>query len=137
MKNKKKIPRRFILYIVIVAVFGMLASNPLRWSTESISNHVQRRIPLGTDINEVVRKLEKHWKWKIREINDYGVQMIRGKPYHGFTKDRDTLFGEKSIEIYLGGYQDLPFRKNVCAFLIFDENDKLIEVAVYKVSDSL
>ena len=117
---------------------GIPALNPLRWSNEFVSNHVQKTIPLGTDINETVRKLEKHWKWEIKNVRDYGVLLGRGSPSRGSPEihknSKDKFIGEKSIEVSLGWYQDILFGRYVNAFFIFDENDKLIDVVVWKES---
>jgi len=44
--------------------------------------------------------------------------------------------GKRVVKAYLGGYQGVPWRKDVNFYWAFDEHDKLIEVFVEKQADA-
>jgi hypothetical protein len=59
----------------------------------------------------------------------------------GFETKRIAQFparvvGKRVVKAYLGGYQGLPWRKDVSFYWAFDEHDKLIEVFVEKQADA-
>lgn len=57
-------------------------------------------------------------------------------PFRSAPRKDDPIVGVKSIDVYLGEYRTI-FDTGVSVFYSFDEDSKLIEIAVLKETDSL
>lgn len=124
----------FVVFIIVLILLIFASLNPLRYSLKYIKDYVIESIPLGTDIESAVRIMENN-KWEIVYINDK----------HGYSVDADgrpgiysnsVCIGKKSIRAYLGSYRNI-FETDVTAYFGFDENSKLIDIAIRKDTDAL
>jgi hypothetical protein len=92
-------------------------------------------MPLGTSMAEVICIVNKHRKWSIGSMFDHRVFIIgpSGPSMGGEPDAYRTLIGEKSMRIHLGQYYAYFFiQTDVVAFLAFDGDSKLIEIAIRK-----
>ena len=114
----------YSLLVIIVVVFFVFLSNPLRKSNEEIRANILALTPIGTSMEDVLKVIENNKKWKILWIkNDYR--------YETTDLSGDFIIGEKSIRASIGKYINL-FKVDVQIYWGFDENSKLIDVGVRK-----
>ena len=151
-KSNKVLIKRILISIVIVIIlpflmFGiLLLSVPISRSDESVCKYVLKQIPIGTSWNDSVRIIESN-EWKIKENNmecgliiyssGYACYATEEAIYFSQNKAQSTsqVVGEKVMFIELGEYYG-PFHTAVFAYLAFDEDDKLIEIAIRRDIDS-
>jgi len=131
-KNKMIYALISILGIALIIIIMML-SNPLRRSVERIRDDMLKLTPIGTNMEDVIAIIESNEKWKINYISESGgYLLIHGLPYqHFINSTTGTMIGEKSIKASLGHYNIL-FHVYVTVYFGFDENSKLIDIAVSK-----
>ena len=113
-----------------------MCSNPLRRSEEQIRADMLKLTPIGMNMDDVIKIIGENPKWEIRHIRDWiGYGMAGGRPTD-FTSIEENIVGVKSIRVYLGQYRRF-FAVGVSVFYGFDENSKLIDIAVLKETDGL
>lgn len=123
-----------IIALIVCSIF-VIISNPLRKSNEEIKEAVLSIIPLGTNIDDAIELIEGE-NWTVRSIVDNGVGFDDdNKPSEPGMNDVRVL-GEKSIRVHMGDYRS-PFVTSVVAFFYFDDEARLIGVAIRKDVDSL
>lgn len=125
--------KKFVWIIIILVVIILL--NPLWRPVDSIRAHVLRIIPLGTSITKAEKRINARTSWDIEWIDQdsgYGI-WSDGRPAEG----GEIHVGAKSMRVHLGEYKFFITSCDVIAFLGFDENGELIDVAVRKDYDSL
>ena len=136
--------KKIIIYSVIallVIVFGVIVinylSNPLRKSEEQIRKNILEITPIGMSMEDVIRVIGTKEKWVIRYTFDFGYVMKMGFPSEPDSSDfaEGKVIGEKSIRGTIGEYQNF-FKVYVETYWAFDENSKLIDIAVKKDSNS-
>ncbi|MCL2047723.1 MAG: hypothetical protein FWG87_03245 [Defluviitaleaceae bacterium] len=110
-----------ILGIIAIIVVAM-ALNPLRWSEQMIRTRMLKLTPIGTSIEEVVDVVENNKKWKAYPVLNHGYN--------------DRVIGVKEMQVHIGGYRTI-FHTDIIIFYGFDEDSKLIDIAVFKEVDSL
>jgi hypothetical protein len=134
--------RKIVMYVliavsaVIIIAVAILLSNPLRRSEESIRSNMLKLTPIGTSMEDVINVIENNKNWKIRYTFDNGYSMLGGRPSGPYYGDDGTIVGVKSIDAHIGEYRTI-FATDVLIFYAFDENLKLINIAVRKDTDSL
>jgi hypothetical protein len=116
--------------VAVVAIFTYFTLNPLRRSQESIESRLYRITPAGTSFQTATSKLS----------SVFGKISISDKC--GFLRQdwpaATEVVGTKSIDVYLGEYYHFPVgQTDVTAYWGFDNNGKLIEIWVWKDTDSL
>ena len=117
-----------MLAIVLAVLISVVYSNPLRRSEATIRESLLQDMPLGTKLSEVHDFILEQ-DWKLKSINEEtGFYDQRTKP------PKET--GEQSIRASLGNYHN-PFLTNVTVFWGFDRNSELIDIWVWKTTDSL
>jgi hypothetical protein len=119
----------FLLFVLAVAIAMTSCSSSLpQHSEQSIRQQILRDTPLGSgyavDLDYARKK-----DWPVTEESG------------GFETKRVAQFparvvGQRVIKAYLGGYQGVPWRKDVNFYWAFDEHDKLIEGFVEKQADA-
>lgn len=120
--------KKYIIWTIIILVVLALL-NPLWWPMNYLRAYVLLRVPLGTSITKAEEKIYYWTSWEIDRIEDSG--------YENPSDDGETVVGVKSIRVHLGQYKIPLVTCDVLAFLGFDENGKLIDVAIKKEYDSL
>ena len=131
-------------FVIILLLFGLLLlTTPISRPNASVEKYVLKKIPIGTSMDDVIEITENHKKWKVEQISLKGglrKSQITGNvlfadPEEEYENYIDVI-GEKSMLIYLGEYYG-PLHTAVLAYLAFDENDKLIKVAIRRDIDGL
>jgi hypothetical protein len=121
---------RFLVILsaaVVVLAIGLGFASP-RSPASTIETALLRITPLGSSKEDVLRAIEKQG-WKHGPIENVGfLKQIPSR--------RMEVVGKKSIEAHLGEYGFL-FRTSVDAFWGFDNEGKLMDVWVWKTTDSL
>ncbi len=121
--------------LTIIALFSFALGLALvscslpRRSEQSIRQRILRDTPIASSYAAVLDFATKKG-WPVNEESG------------GFETKRIAQFparvvGNRAIKAYLGGYQGLPWRKDVNFYWAFDEHDKLIDVFVEKQADAL
>jgi len=123
------------LPIVALTVSLMILLNPLRWPEKSIRVKMLKLTPIGTKIEDVVSIINDNDKWKMYPVRNYGYY-YSGQPSRHYTELEDCVVGVKSMYVYIGEYRTI-FATDVTVFYGFDEDSKLIDIAVLKEKDSL
>ena len=133
----------WIFFVSLLFIFAYMISNPLRWPETIIKTKLLLDTPLGTSTTEVESYIKKKG-WIIRHIDENqgfllqkntcdlnnGSKLVRNM----FGYD-DCIVGNKSIRASLGNYWAI-FTTNVTVFWGFNEEEKLIDIWVWKTSDA-
>lgn len=135
--NKIKIYTISTILIIIWIVSTIILSNPLRRSQNYIKNDILKITPIGTKMEDVINIIKDKRQWEIDYISyDHGYNRP-GKPDPSdIALGRETIVGEKSIRVFVGEYTNV-FTTSVTVFWGFDDNSRLIDVYVWKDTDSL
>jgi hypothetical protein len=121
--------------VVALIIMAALLLNPLRRSEKSIRRSMLKLTPVGTSMKDVIGVIESNENWDYH-IQDNGYIFARGTPYRGSPINTKSVVGVKSIVVYIGQYRAF-FLTDVSVFYAFDEDSKLIDIAVLKETDSL
>ena len=118
-----------LVSVLVIGVALMSCSSSLpRRSEQSIRERILRDAPLGSTYT-VVLDYAKKKGWPVtEEPGGFETKRIAQFPAR--------VVGKRVIKAYLGGYQGVPWRKDVNFYWAFDEHDKLIEVFVEKQADA-
>jgi len=142
---KRKIRNAVIaFFVIIVMVVIVMLLNPLRRSEEKIRESILELTPIGTSMEDVVKVVENNEKWEIRSVRATGYLLINGEPSFPYVSPiaesnyeyEHPIIGEKSIRVHLGEYRTV-FAVDVSAYFGFDEDSKLIDIAVIKDMDAM
>lgn len=120
-----------IVCVLIISALIVMLLNPLRRSESDIRDMVLESIPIGTEMEDAIEIITNNSKWEVMHIDyehGYNVSISYG--------NEEIVVGVKNMWIHLGFYRNI-FRTDVTAYLGFDSNSKLIDVAVRKDTDSL
>lgn len=124
------------LLLIALVVFIEIVSNPLRRPPERIREDLLKVTPIGMDMEEVIQVIESNKKWELGNIvyqNGYGMDKWGTPGGSG-----DTIIGEKYIWAIIDEYRNyFIIIVDVSAFWGFDEESKLIDIAVRKDGDTL
>lgn len=148
---KKAIKRTLIILVTIVMLpflaFGiLLLVVPISRPDDSVRNYVLKQIPMGTNWDNADEIIGKK-KWLILETHlESGLRINDGAGNAGFASDDEMLngaedpekvriVGTKAMFVELGEFYG-PFQTAVFAYLAFDENDELVEVAIRRDIDA-
>ena len=146
MKNLISILMPILIVSMLVGVAGYvhLTSPEMRNKAQikkedaAVREYVLRTIPLGTDMETAQKIIEEQKPWELRWIDDdhgYGLDTNEAPTTYG---DAEIMVGEKAMKIHLGEYESmLIITTDVSAYLGFDANGLLIDVAIRKDHDSL
>jgi len=109
-----------IVYVAYTASF-------LRPSPEHIHGKLLKYTPLGCDKKQVIEFVHAHG-FQIRYEGNEPEDNRGWPPYK---------VGNSYIRVYLGHYQGIPFRCDVTVYWVFDENNKLIYIDIWKDYEGL
>jgi len=120
----------FYRYFLAALMPCLLGCSPLRKSEDVIKSDILSSVPYGSDISEVLVFLKAN-KYEIDEINrERGFSDQRTKP--------SKITGNMFIRAEFGEYRGyLLFITSVTVYFGFDESGKLIDIWVWKTTDSL
>jgi hypothetical protein len=130
MNTKKSIIIGTCVLFAIIAIRIVLGWNELRADDAKIRQWLLQRTPLGTE-KQVVSTFIDAQGWKDNS----------GKKDSGFfdvyLRDSPHQNAESALEVVLGGYPGFPWHVTVIAVWVFDIEGHLIDLKVFKISDSL
>ena len=134
MRKRTMIYALIILLVVIMVTVILSLLNPLRKPETEIREYILMLTPLDTNMDDVIKIVESNKKWKIEwTSNKHGYGMDK----RGNIGEYDHAYvGVQSMRVYLGKYGSI-FQTGVIAYFGFDENSKLIDIAVRKDKDSI
>jgi hypothetical protein len=117
------------ILVACAATTFFVCKNPLRSSEGKIQKRLMQTTPIGSTYTSVKEALQgKYKKVEIRENIGFLRQEL----------SNHRVVGVKSIEVHLGEYFKFPFgTTSVSAFWGFDADGKLLEIWVWKTTDSL
>ena len=136
--SKKKILVLSIVILVVgasVVLFTADSANPLRRSTDEIREDILELTPIGMSMDEVIKVMESNKEWDIYYVNERsGYVMNADRPGEPSPSDIEEgrVIGVKSARALIGTYQNIPHMAYVSVFWAFDEDSKLIDIAVRK-----
>jgi hypothetical protein len=105
----------------------------------AIRRDLLRITPVGTSMEDVLKVIEER-EWTLRwTSNTYGYFITRGHVNDGATRRQiedgiSVEVGKQSIRIYLGRYRVI-FAIDVGVYYAFDEDSRLIDIAIRKEAD--
>jgi len=133
-----------ILTVIMYGIFRLAV--PISRSDEGVRAYVLHQIPMGTGWDDAISVVEDK-EWKIREIRtDRGLHINEAAGLASFASEEEMsngpenkenvrIVGEQAMFVHLGEYREI-FCVDVLAYLAFDENGKLIEVAIKRYVDA-
>lgn len=80
--------------------------------------------------------IEGNEKWTVYSTRDYGYPYMHGRPSRRAPESGDPVVGVKSMDVHLGSYRTI-FITDVIAFFAFDEDSKLVDIAILKDMDAM
>lgn len=144
----KKIIKSIAIVMVSLIILPFLAYGifclavPISRPSNAVRSYVLRKMPIGTDWNDVIKTAEEQ-NWKVyAEFTDRGltVSKITGNIRYEEEDDKDNsnldVMGEQLMHVILGKYRFIGYC-GVSVYLVFDENSKLIEAYISKDWDSI
>ena len=152
MKTYKKVSKRILTIFIAIVVLCILVLGafflfvPISRSDKSVSNYVLKQVPIGTSWDKAIEIIEKE-DWVITQTNaKCGLRINDAAGNVSFASEEETIngnettynsgiVGTKAMMVELGEFYG-PFHTAVFAYLAFDENDELIEVAIKRDIDS-
>ena len=123
----------FSIAIVIIVLYAVMSTNPLRRSPERIREYLLELTPIGMTLDEAERAIRGHnidW-WVVHVSGRMGAGMV-GVDMSRAGGRVGEFTGEKSIRASLGGYRGGFMWTLVEANWAFDGNAELIDVFVWK-----
>jgi hypothetical protein len=115
--------------VALIVIAGWIASQPLLRSENSIRAALLKKTPLGSSVTEVRMFVDRRGWLDRKYIGSGGfLKQAPGKPAE--------VVGATSMCGDLGHYW-LPFRTDVTAFWGFDTSNRLVDIWVWKTTDSL
>lgn len=118
-----------VLGLVVIGLIWLPIANPLRRTEPQIEAWLLRLAPPGTSHSQVLELIESR-KWEI-EASWYVKTLVDRDP------DYPGVEGTQVVHIDLGGYRGFPWHVDVDCFWGFDDDEKLIDVNVRRMADSL
>jgi len=138
-KKRSKVMFVAIFFLVILVIPIGLLSNPLRMPDRFVRYNLLRTLQLGTTFEDAIQIIEANENWQTITINrGRGFLMLHGRPSISSPSDRlgGYVVGEQFIRVHIGHYRYV-FRRDVVAYLAFDADGYLIEIAVTRQIDAL
>ena len=111
-----------LLCTLVIVPMLITLFNPIRRYDNRIEATILRRTPIGTHIDDVIKKVESNSSWRF-----HGIQELY-PPHHNFINEVRPSY---LIRIVAGEYRNV-FRTVVWHYWWFDENGLLIKVNVRK-----
>lgn len=125
----KTLKIRLVVVLSAVAMVGLFTfSRPtLYLSEDKIHTRLLTSTPIGSSRDDV-----KEYIWKTK----FQIEDEADNPFEERDRPHNKI-GESYMEVYLGGYRGIPFWCDVTAYWVFDSNDRLLHVDIWKCYDSL
>lgn len=151
-RTVKKTIKRIIIIIAAIVIIpalafgGLLLFAPISRPNNAVRNYVLRELPMGTSWDNAVEIIGEK-QWQIEETNpEHGLRINYDAGNAQFASSEEILNGSENADVRIVGMKAMfvelgeyyaPFNTAVFAYLAFDENDELTEVAIRRDIDSL
>jgi hypothetical protein len=116
------------MLVIGVALVSCSTSLP-RMSEQGIRERILHNTPIGSTYAVVYSYATKEGWSVTEEAGGFETKRIAQFPA--------KVVGNRVIKAYLGGYQGVPWRKDVNFYWAFDAQDKLIDAFAEKQADAL
>ena len=100
-----------------------------------IENKLTEEFPLGSSLEDVLEKLKEHDQWNGKEKRNLHSDGIRYRSNGevmsaiNYEEPGDRVVGTQHLDVQIGcGWWNFTY-----VFFAFDENDKLVDIAVRKI----
>ena len=128
-----------IFLIIALWVVIPLIMNPLRRSTGWIRKDLLQQMPIGIDMEDVIRIIEDNEAWTLVVQRNFGLLLCSDgrTPIRSLNPERfpdSPSIGEQSIRVYLGTYITFT-RVAVEAYFAFDGEGYLLDIFIRKDLD--
>ena len=137
MKKKIIFGVATVILATVMVVVVLVLLDPLRSSPQRIRAAMLKHTPIGMSMEEVIGVIENNDTWEIDATRENGYIMRGRRPYPDIDfrfVNGNTIIGVKSMRVYIGSYNFFFFagRTTVYAYYGFDEDSKLVDIAVGK-----
>ena len=134
MKKKIIFGVATVILATVMVVVVLVLLDPLRSSPQRIRAAMLKHTPIGMSMEEVIGVIENNDTWEIGATRDHGYSIRNGYPYIYILRGNENIIGVKSMRVYIGSYNFFFFagRTTVYAYYGFDEDSKLVDIAVGK-----
>ena len=123
----------FSLLVIFIILYFTLPVKPRNFL---VRQYVYTKIPIGTTIDEAIDIVEKDKKWELVWVNmNHGIIIDEYEDGLWLSEEDPDNIGDKTMLIKLFQYYG-PFDTTVEAYLVFDENNKMIDVAISRSVDA-
>ena len=141
MKVMKRIMVIVLLLLAVILLVDLIPRiiNPIQRPNNMLKNYILKITPLGTNLDDVVEVINNKDDWGSANLRDYGL--YPAYPTEPYMEDRERpRIGEKTVSTNIGSYRSLRdvfflMRVGVAIFWVFDAEDILIDVHVWKVGN--
>ena len=138
-----KVMRRIIIIILSLLAVILLVDliprliNPIQRPNRMLRNYILKITPLGTSMDDVIELINSSDDWGSAHVRDFGLD-----PKYPTGPRRTHLeiprIGEKTVSTNIGSYHSLRdvfflMRVGVSVFWVFDSDNNLIEVHIWRV----
>lgn len=151
-KRTKTILKRIAAVVVSIALLPFVFCSifllviPISRPNKAVRSYIIRKIPVGTNWESSIKIIEKKG-WEIRSLNTDGGLCINDaanyaefasidEMINGSDNENERIVGVTAMYVKLGEYYG-PFDTAVFAYLAFDDNDELVEVAIRRDIDGV
>ena len=151
-KRTKTILKRIAAVVVSIALLPFVFCSifllviPISRPNKAVRSYIMRKIPVGTSCEKSIEIIEKKG-WKIETLQtDCGLCINDAAGYaefasidemiNGSDNKNERIVGVTAMYVKLGEYYG-PFDTAVFAYLAFDDNDELVDVAIRRDIDGV
>lgn len=153
MKKKKKILIIIAIVTVVIVVFSVIFRDQLflRMPAFFIGNHLEKKVPIGSSVEDVIEFVKSHEEWfkdesQVVRCYEHPMTYDSGEACYpdgsyscysfsdiDYKGNPDKKFGSYTIHVDCGTMSNIPiFATWVNVFFVFDEEQKLIDIVVSK-----
>ena len=130
-----------IFISIILVILIVLFSNPLRMPNWLLRLHLLNTMPIGTNIEDITTIVNERSGWRMEPIRGGGFIVSPAWPHSPYFPvfpniSQENMIGVQSTRIHLGHYRYI-FQRDVLAYLAFDFDGYLIEIAVTRQIDAM
>ena len=126
-KNKLLFTVIVLCIIAVVCVIAYYAMPIIYHSKQYIHNRLLKDTPIGSDKKQVLEYIKK---------TDYRIDSEVQCAYEEQISAHREI-GDSYVKVYVGHYQGIPWKCDVGVVWVFDKDEKLIHIDVWKEYDAL
>lgn len=116
--------RRLVLAGIVLLVFALWISNPLRWPQSAVHAWLLWKVPVGSGEKQL-QQIASATGWRVNGT----------WPGHRPHSAWGGIDGTTIVWVYLGGYRTI-LRADLDSFWAFDEHGRLVDVRIRRMIDA-